>query len=101
RTGVRVTTVMPYYVRTGLFAGVRTRVLPMLEPDRVAREIVAAIRKDRIVLRLPRVLHLLPLARGMLPARWFDRIIGEWAGVYRSMSTFRGHTPDITESRGA
>jgi all-trans-retinol dehydrogenase (NAD+) len=89
---VKVTTVLPYYVSTGMFAGVRSPVIPLLEPDHVAREIVAAIRQDRIFLRLPRSLNLVPLVRGILPTRWFDRVGGEWFGVYRTMSTFRGRT---------
>jgi all-trans-retinol dehydrogenase (NAD+) len=91
-SGVRVTTVTPYYIDTGMFAGVSSPLIPILKPDRVAREIVAAIRKDRIFLRLPRVLTLLPLVRGLLPTRWFDRIGGEWIGVYRGMSTFKGRS---------
>jgi all-trans-retinol dehydrogenase (NAD+) len=92
KSGVRVTTVVPYFIDTGMFRGVRSRLLPILEPEHVAREIVAAIRKDRILLRLPRSLNLLPLLRAALPVRWFDRIGGEWAGVYHTMSTFKGRS---------
>ena len=92
-SGVRVTTVTPYYIDTGMFAGVRSRVIPILRPAHVAREIVAAIRADRIFLRLPRVLNLLPMVRGIMPVRWFDRIGGEWFGVYHGMRTFRGRAP--------
>jgi short-subunit dehydrogenase len=90
RTGVKVTTVTPYYIDTGMFAGVRSAFIPILTPDHVANEIVAAIKRDKIFLRLPRVLNLLPLLRGIMPTRWFDRIVGEWLGVYHSMSGFRG-----------
>ena len=90
RTGVRVTTVTPYYIDTGMFAGVRSRFIPILAPDRVANEIAAAIKRDKVFLRLPRVLNLLPGLRGIMPARWFDKIVGEWLGVYHSMSGFRG-----------
>jgi NAD(P)-dependent dehydrogenase (short-subunit alcohol dehydrogenase family) len=90
RTGVKVTTVTPYYIDTGMFAGVRSPVIPILAPDRVASEIVAAIKRDKIFLRLPRVLNLLPLLRGIMPVRWFDQVAGEWLGVYHSMRGFRG-----------
>ncbi|HSK21265.1 MAG TPA: SDR family oxidoreductase [Longimicrobiales bacterium] len=90
KSGVRVTTVMPYYIDTGMFAGVRSRVLPLLKPERAARDIVTAIRKDRILIRLPGLLNVVPLMRGALPARWFDRIAGEWLGVYDTMSSFTG-----------
>lgn len=90
RTGVAVTTVTPYYIDTGMFAGVRSPVIPLLKPEHAANAIVAAIEQDKIFLRLPRLLNLLPLLRGILPARWFDRIGGEWLGIYHSMEEFRG-----------
>lgn len=90
RSGVRVTTVLPYYTNTGLFAGVHTPLIPLLEPEHVARAIVAAIRRDRIFVYLPRWMRVTPFLRGLLPARWFDKIGGDWIGVYRSMTTFTG-----------
>ena len=77
QSGVNVTTVTPYYIDTGMFAGVRSRVIPILKPQRVANAIVAAIAADRIFLRLPRLLNFVPLLRGILPTRWFDRVGGE------------------------
>jgi all-trans-retinol dehydrogenase (NAD+) len=92
RTGVRVTTVAPYYTDTGMFAGVYSPIIPALKPERVARDIVAAVRKDRIMLRLPRIVNALPFMRGVLPMRVFDHVVGEWLRVYHTMSTFRGRT---------
>jgi all-trans-retinol dehydrogenase (NAD+) len=89
RTGVHVTTVVPYYIDTGMFAGVRSRILPLLKPERVAGAIVAAIQHDRVMLRLPALLDLLPFVRGILPLRLFDKVAG-WFGVYDSMRTFKG-----------
>lgn len=90
RSGIKVTTVTPYYIDTGMFAGVRSPLIPLLKPESVARRIVDAIQKDKVFLRLPWLVNVLPLLRGALPVRWFDRIVGEWLGVYRSMSTFEG-----------
>lgn len=91
-SGVRVTTVTPYYIATGMFAGVRSPVLPILRPEPVARRIVAAVERDAVFLRLPRLLYLLPLIRGVMPARVFDRVAGDWLGIYRSMEGFRGRS---------
>jgi all-trans-retinol dehydrogenase (NAD+) len=90
RTGVKVTTVTPYYVGTGMFAGVRSPVIPILDPDEVARAIVSAVKHDRAILRLPRILYLLPFVLGIMPRPLFDLIVGRWLGVYRSMDAFRG-----------
>lgn len=89
-TGVRVTTIVPYYIDTGMFAGVRSPVIPILKPDYVASRIIAAVKSDRIFLRLPWLVNLVPLLRGLLPARWFDKIGGQWLGVYHSMDNFKG-----------
>jgi all-trans-retinol dehydrogenase (NAD+) len=91
--GVRTTVVCPYYVDTGMFEGVRTRVpilLPILRPEPVAARIVAAIEKDRAVLIMPPLVRLLPLLR-VLPPRAFDRIM-DLFGVNRSMDHFTGRT---------
>ena len=48
--GVRTSLICPFFVDTGMFAGVRTRfpfLLPILEPSRVAKAAVRAIEKDR------------------------------------------------------
>ncbi|MDF0534969.1 SDR family oxidoreductase [Shewanella yunxiaonensis] len=92
-TGIKVTTVMPYYINTGMFAGVQSRLLPILKPDKVAKRIVKAIQRDKIILKMPRLLYLLPLLQGLLPQRWFDKVVGDWLGIYHTMDTFRGRQP--------
>ena len=91
RSGVHVTTVMPYYVRTGMFAGVTSSsLLPLMEPEYAARRIVRAIEKDQPRLRIPWQIYGLPLVKGLLPAALFDLVVGKGLGVYRSMKTFTG-----------
>lgn len=91
-SAVQVTTVMPYYIDTGMFAGVRSPVIPILKPAHVVTQIANAIHGNRMVLRLPWIVNLLPLLRGILPSRWFDVIVGEWFGVYHTMDQFTGRT---------
>lgn len=88
--GVRVTTVLPYYISTGMFDGVRSPLIPILTPEKVARAVVSAVEKDRIFLHLPWIVRLVPLLRGLLPARLFDRVVGDGLGVYGTMRGFRG-----------
>jgi short-subunit dehydrogenase len=90
RLPVKVTTVIPYYIDTGMFAGVRSPFVPILRPQAAADRIIAAIEADRIVVRLPGIVNVLPLVRGLLPVRWFDTVVGDWLGVYDSMKTFKG-----------
>lgn len=90
RTGVRVTTVAPTYIDTGMFAGAKLRLIPLLKPEKVADAIVRAIRRDRIFLRLPAIVNTLPLLKGLMPVRVFDAVGARMFGVYHSMDRFRG-----------
>ncbi len=93
QSGVNVTTVMPYYINTGMFAGVRSPFIPILKPEYVARKIVLSIKTDKIFLRLPWIIQLLPLIKGILPTRVFDFIVGRALGIYNTMRTFKGRSP--------
>jgi all-trans-retinol dehydrogenase (NAD+) len=89
---VKTTVVCPYYVDTGMFEGVRTRVpflLPILKQEDVARRIADAITSDRRVLVLPPIVRLIPVLR-LLPPTVFDRIM-DLFGVNVSMDHFVGH----------
>jgi hypothetical protein len=73
-----------------MFAGVKSPIVPILKPASVVAQIAHAIARNRSVLRMPWIVNLLPLLRGLLPSRWFDVIVGEWFGIYHTMETFRG-----------
>ena len=88
---VRTTVVCPFFVNTGMFDGVRSRVswlLPILEEDRVADRIVRAIRRNRAQLFLPPLVGFVPLLR-VLPATCFDGL-SNLLGINRTMDTFVG-----------
>ncbi|MCP2045468.1 SDR family oxidoreductase [Pontibacter sp. HSC-36F09] len=88
---LKVTTVMPSYIDTGMFAGVRAPLLtPILQPDAITEAILNAIEHNKILLRKPFIVNLLPLLRGILPTRVFDTVAGRWFGVYTSMNDFTG-----------
>jgi all-trans-retinol dehydrogenase (NAD+) len=97
---VRTTVVCPYYVDTGMFEGVRTRVpllLPILRQEDVAVRIADAIAKDREILVLPPIVRLVPALR-LLPPAAFDWVM-DLFGVNVSMDHFvgrRGSPPPPT-----
>jgi len=91
-TGVKVLTVTPYYIATGMFEGVKSPVIPILKPEKVARKIIRAIEKNKSVLRTPRIIYLLPLVKGILPKSLLDIVIGKFFGIYSSMDKFKGRT---------
>jgi all-trans-retinol dehydrogenase (NAD+) len=91
---VRTTVVCPYYIDTGMFAGVKTRfrwLLPILQPDQVVQATWNAVERDRRRVHLPPAVGTLPLLR-TLPVGAFDRVAGI-LGVNRTMDDFTGRTP--------
>lgn len=88
---VKVTTVTPSYIATGMFAGARGPVLaPVLDPEYVVDRVWKAMLDGRPLLELPRSVRLSRALRGVLPTRVFDRVVGDGFGVYRSMERFTG-----------
>jgi all-trans-retinol dehydrogenase (NAD+) len=93
RSPVRTTVVCPFFINTGMFAGVRTRfdwLLPILSPEYAAGRILRAIEGNRSRLIMPRFLVAVPLAR-VLPPLLFDALLG-FFGVNRSMDEFVGRS---------
>jgi all-trans-retinol dehydrogenase (NAD+) len=91
KSRVVTTVVCPFYINTGMFAGVRTRfpaILPILDPERVTDQIVDAIRRDRRRLILPSLIRTTWIGR-LLPVAAFDAIM-EFLGVNKSMDEFTG-----------
>ena len=91
-TGVKVLTVTPYYIDTGMFRGVKSPVIPILKSEKVVAKIINAIEKDRNILRTPAIIYVLPLVKGILPKKLLDIIVGKFFGIYRSMDEFKGRT---------
>ncbi|MCP4748071.1 MAG: SDR family oxidoreductase [Desulfobacteraceae bacterium] len=89
--GVKTTVICPYYINTGMFDGVQTRfafLLPILREEYAANRIVAAIRRRRPRLFMPRMVYSVPLFR-VLPVQLFDWLV-EFFGINVSMTDFKG-----------
>ncbi|HXZ99920.1 MAG TPA: SDR family oxidoreductase [Candidatus Binatia bacterium] len=100
---VRTTVVCPYYIDTGMFAGVRTRVpwlLPILKEERVAAQIVRAVETNRGRLLIPWPVHLVPVLREVLPLRVFD-MVADALGVNDAMNEYRGRATAGPEEQPA
>lgn len=86
---VGVTTVTPYYINTGMFDGVKS-VVPILNPEKVARRIIRAIEHQRIFLSMPWSVRFVRFFQGLLPVWFFDWFVGKVMGVYSTMDHFKG-----------
>jgi all-trans-retinol dehydrogenase (NAD+) len=94
-TGVRVTTVMPSYIKTGMFEGVTAPMLtPLLEPEEICDSILTAVEQNEILVSEPLMVKFLPLLRGVLPARVYDFLAENVFEVYNSMDRFIGRSAE-------
>ena len=90
KCNVKVTTATPYYINTGMFDGVKSSIIPIVDPEVAAKKIITGIEKNKLFVRMPGIVYTLPFIKGILPIRWFDLIVGKWMGVYKTMDDFKG-----------
>lgn len=94
RSRVRITTIAPYYITTGMFDGVRSKIFPLLSPENVASRILRAIERDTAFKMfmpwIPCPHHFIRLLQGILPIRVFDWLVGRVLGIYHTMDHFTG-----------
>lgn len=87
---VSVTTIMPFFINTGMFDGVKSKLLPILEPESTAERIIKAIENERKMLAIPLPYWFIRLSQGILPLPAFDWVMDHVFGIYDTMAGFRG-----------
>lgn len=94
KSKVRITTIAPYYITTGMFDGVESKVFPLLKPKNVANKIIKAIESNKdfkmFMPWIPCPHHFIRLMQGILPMRFFDWLMGNVLGIYHTMDNFTG-----------
>jgi short-subunit dehydrogenase len=90
KSPVHVTTVTPYYINTGMFDGVKSPIIPILNPERTAKKIIRAVEKNRIFRGIPFGLHFIRFWQFALPIPVFDFFFGKVFGIYHTMDNFVG-----------
>ena len=94
KSRVRVTTIAPYYITTGMFDGVRSKIFPLLRPENVASRILRAIEREKsfkmFMPWIPCPHHFIRLLQGILPIHVFDWLVGRVLGIYHTMDHFTG-----------
>ncbi len=89
-SNVKVTTVTPYFINTGMFDGVKSPIIPIVNADVAARKIIKGIENNKLFVRMPGIVYTLLFVKGILPVRWFDVMVGKWMGIYKTMNDFKG-----------
>lgn len=87
---VNVTTIMPYYINTGMFDGVKSKI-PILEPEATALTIVKAIEKNKKLISIPGYIYRVTrLGQAIMSINMFDWFAGDILGIYKTMEQFTG-----------
>ncbi|MGW6171977.1 SDR family NAD(P)-dependent oxidoreductase [Arthrobacter sp. NPDC055138] len=88
---VRVTTLIPSYIKTGMFEGARGPLLtPLMEPEYVVHRAWTALMEGKARVQLPWTVPLGSALRGLLPQPIWDVVAGRVFKVYQSMDHFTG-----------
>ena len=90
KSNVHVTTVTPYYINTGMFDGVKSRIIPILKPEYVCRRIIRAIERNTRFRGIPFGFHFIRFWQTVLPTSVFDWFFGQVIGLYHAMDDFTG-----------
>ncbi len=93
KSKVRMTTVAPYYIKTGMFDGVKSTIFPILEPEYVAKKVIRAIERNKTFKGIPFGFHFIRFWQTILPTRIFDFFFGKVFGLYNAMDNFTGRKP--------
>ena len=91
KKNVNVTTIMPYYINTGMFDGVKSKI-PILKPEPVALTIVKAIEKNKKMRSIPGYIYRFTrFGQAFMSVNFFDWFAGSLLGIYKTMEHFTGH----------
>ena len=88
-TGIKSTIALPYFMNTGMFAGFNSPILPALEPEDVANEIMAGILTDSVYVVVPKSCYALNTLKTILPDMAYNKMY-EVLGGFQVMAGFKG-----------
>ncbi|XP_010866521.2 short chain dehydrogenase/reductase family 16C, member 5a isoform X2 [Esox lucius] len=92
KDGVKTTIVCPYFINTGMFDGCSSkwpRLIPMLDPDYVAKKIIEAILTDQVYLLLPKSMYFVMGLKNIIPFK-LGVLLGMYTGAFNCMDAFKG-----------
>lgn len=90
KKNVHVTTIMPYFISTGMFAGVQSKI-PIQDPEKASLKIIRAIENNKKMLTIPGFIYRLTrFGQAVMPINMFDWFAGSVLGIYKTMEHFTG-----------
>lgn len=89
--GIRFSSIMPYFMSTGMFDGSKSRFFSIMDPEYVARKTMDAILKNRAVVFIPRIFNTLCVGTMIIPYKSFFSFHNAVFGG-EMMEGFQGNT---------
>ena len=90
RKDIKVTTILPYYINTGMFDGVKSRI-PILNAEHAALTIIKAIEKNKRIITIPGwVYRFTRFGQAFMSINFFDWFADKVMGIYKTMENFKG-----------
>ena len=91
KKNINVTTIMPYYINTGMFDGVKSSKIKILEPEATSLTIIKAIEKNKKMITIPGYLYrFVKIGQAIMSINFFDWFAGTALGIYKTMDNFTG-----------
>tara|TARA_R110002126_G_scaffold277560_3_gene423575 strand:- start:14599 stop:15405 length:807 start_codon:yes stop_codon:yes gene_type:complete len=88
---INVTTIMPYYINTGMFDGVKSSKIKILDPEKTSLTIIKAIEKNKKMITIPGYLYrFVKIGQATMSINFFDWFAGTALGIYKTMDAFTG-----------
>lgn len=87
---VQFTTIMPYYINTGMFDGVKSKI-SILDPEVASLAIIKALEKNKKMVTLPGwIYRITRFGQAIMSIKMFDWFTGSVMGIYKTMENFTG-----------
>ena len=87
---IKITTILPYFINTGMFDGVKSRI-PILESETAALTIIKAIEKNKKIISIPGwIYRFTRFGQTVMSVDMFDWFAGSVMGIYKTMNDFKG-----------
>lgn len=90
KKNVLINAVTPFYINTGMFDGVKSKLLPILDPEKTADKIIRNIEKGKKRTALPLPTWVIRLSQALLPLSLYDFVMDDIFGIYDTMADFKG-----------
>lgn len=90
---VKVTTVTPGHIDTGMFEGAHFSLMPPVKPEVMVDAVWRGIKKDKAIVRKPLILSSMPILKALLGVRGWDFFASK-SGLNDFMAGFTGGRKD-------